>query len=59
MKEIYKNWGIPLAVITKETVQAKERDNENQKIGYYKSSTKKDYKMTASSKKRSISEPSP
>ena len=31
MKETYKNWGIPLTVITKETVQAKNRDNEIKK----------------------------
>ena len=32
MKETYKNWGIPLTVITKETVQAKKnRDNEIKK----------------------------
>ena len=31
MKETYKNWGIPLTVITKETVQAKDRDNKIKK----------------------------
>ena len=32
MKETYeKNWGIPLTVITKETVQAKGRDNKIKK----------------------------
>ena len=31
MKETYKNWGIPLTVITKETVQAKNRDNKIKK----------------------------
>ena len=31
MKETYKNWGIPLTVIIKETVQAKDKDNKNKK----------------------------
>ena len=31
MKETYKNWGIPLTVIIKETVQAKFRDNKIKK----------------------------
>ena len=31
MKETYKNWDIPLTVITKETVQAKNRDNKIKK----------------------------
>ena len=30
-EEDLQNWGIPLTVITKETVQAKNRDNKNQK----------------------------
>ena len=31
MKETYENWGIPLTVITKETDQAKNRDNKIKK----------------------------
>ena len=48
MKETYKNWGIPLTVITKETVQAKNRDNKIKKKEVLQTLNKKE--MTAYSK---------
>ena len=40
MKETYKNWGIPLTVITKETVQAKIGITKSKRKRSYKPSTK-------------------
>ena len=48
MKETYKNWGIPLTVITKETIQAKDRDNKIEKKEVLPTLRKKE--MTAYSK---------
>ena len=45
MKETYKNWGIPLTVITKEKVQAKNRDNKTKKKEVLQTLNKKE--MTA------------
>ena len=50
MKETYKNWGIPLTVIQKETVQAKNRDNEIKKKEVLQTLNKKKREMTAYSK---------
>ena len=41
MKETYKNRGIPLIVIAKDTVQAKNRDTEIKKKRSHKPSTKR------------------
>ena len=32
MKATYKNWGIPLTLITKETVQEKNRDKKMKEV---------------------------
>ena len=57
MKETYKNRGIPLTVITKETVQAKKnRDNKNQKGRDPANSQQNDFLVKI---KLSVSEPSP
>ena len=48
MKETYKNWGIPLTVITKKTVQAKNRDKKIKKKEVLQTLNKKE--MTAYSK---------
>ena len=56
-----RNSGIPLTVITKETVQENDRDNENQKkiLLQILEKKRKITKMTAFSNKLQVSEPSP